>query len=93
MAQVERIAKLCGLQLSAEEQTKMSHELSKILTHIDRLAELQLDGIEATDHVLLDRMPLRDDVPDTGLDRDRVLAQAPSSDGTGFCVPAFVDEG
>ena len=92
-AQVERLAKLCGLRLSEEERNTMSHQLSDILAHIDSLAELDLESVAPTTQPALDRMPLRSDTLAPGLDRAQVLAAAPVSDGSGFCVPAFVDEG
>src|SRR5204863_9355976 len=50
--QVLHVAKLARLELTDEEIERMAGELSGILEHVDRISELDLDGVEPTSHVV-----------------------------------------
>ena len=66
----------------------MTGELSKVLDHIEKISELDLDGVEPTSHVVELENVLREDVPRPSLPREKALEQAPDSDGSGFRVPS-----
>ena len=66
----------------------MTGELSTVLDHIEKISELDLDGVEPTSHVVELENVLREDTPRPGLARDKALEQAPDTDGTGFRVPS-----
>ena len=86
--QVLHVARLARLQLSADEVTRMSEELSHVLDHIERIRELDLDGVPETSHVVDATAPLRADDPQPSLPRDVVLASAPEPVDGGFGVPS-----
>lgn len=86
--QVLHVAKLSRLKLSDDEVTRLETELSSILEHVDRLAEINLDGVEPTSHVVPLENVLRDDVPRPGLEREVALAQAPDPVDGAFRVPS-----
>ena len=86
--QVLHVARLARLRLSDEEVETMTGELSKVLDHIEKIAELDLDGVEPTSHVVELENVLRDDIPRPSLPREKALDQAPDSDGAGFRVPS-----
>ncbi len=86
--QVLHVARLARLRLSDEEVTTIAGELSSILGHIEKLSELDLDGVAPTTHVVDVGNALRADEPRPSLPRDVVLEQAPDSDGEGFRVPS-----
>jgi aspartyl-tRNA(Asn)/glutamyl-tRNA(Gln) amidotransferase subunit C len=86
--QVLHVARLARLRLSDEEVGRMGEELSTILDHIEKLNELDLDGVEPTSHVVELENVLREDVPRPSLDRDKAIEQAPDSAGGGFRVPS-----
>ena len=66
----------------------MTGELSKVLDHIEKISELDLEGVEPTSHVVELENVLREDVPRPSLPREKALEQAPDSDGSGFRVPS-----
>ena len=66
----------------------MTGELSKVLDHIEKISELDLDGVEPTSHVVELENVLREDAPRASLPREKALEQAPDSDGSGFRVPS-----
>lgn len=82
------MAKLARLGLSEEEVERMAGELSGILEHVDRIAALDLDGIEPTSHVVELENVWRPDAPHRSLARDVALAQAPDPAEGSFRVPS-----
>jgi aspartyl-tRNA(Asn)/glutamyl-tRNA(Gln) amidotransferase subunit C len=79
---------LARLGLSGEELERMAGELSGILEHVDRIAELDLEGVEPTSHVVALENVLRADEPHESLPRDVALASAPDPVDGAFRVPS-----
>jgi aspartyl-tRNA(Asn)/glutamyl-tRNA(Gln) amidotransferase subunit C len=86
--QVLHVARLARLELSEDEVTRMTGELSAILDHIEKISELDLDGVPPTTHVVEVPNALRDDVPRPSLPRDVALANGPAVADDGFSVPS-----
>ena len=86
--QVLHVARLARLRLSEEEVAKMAAELSNILEHIERIGELDLDGLPPTSHVIEVANALRADEPRPCLPREVALAEAPATQDGGFLVPS-----
>jgi aspartyl-tRNA(Asn)/glutamyl-tRNA(Gln) amidotransferase subunit C len=86
--QVLHVAKLARLRLSEEELETMVGELSGILEHVDRIGNLDLDGVEPTSHVVALENVLRADLPWRSLPRDVALASAPEPSEGAFRVPS-----
>ena len=55
----------------------MAAELSKVLDHIEKIGELDLDGVPPTSHVVDVVNALRADEPEPSLPREVMLAAAP----------------
>jgi aspartyl-tRNA(Asn)/glutamyl-tRNA(Gln) amidotransferase subunit C len=86
--QVLHVARLARLRLSDAEVETMTGELSSVLGHIEKIGELDLEGVEPTSHVVALENVLRPDEPRPSLPREDALAEAPASDGVGFRVPS-----
>jgi aspartyl-tRNA(Asn)/glutamyl-tRNA(Gln) amidotransferase subunit C len=86
--QVLHVAKLARLRLSDEEVERMVGELSGILDHVDRIGNLDLEGVEPTSHVVALENVLRADEPRPSWPRDVVLGQAPEPQDGAFRVPS-----
>ncbi len=86
--QVLHVAKLARLRLSEEEVERMVGELSGILDHVDRIGNLDLEGIEPTSHVVALENVLRADEPHQSLPRDVALASAPEPQDGAFRAPS-----
>ena len=86
--QVLHIARLARLSFSDEEVGRMASELSKVLDHVERINELDLENVPPTSHVVEVENALRPDEPGPCLPRDVVLAQAPDVIDGGFAVPS-----
>jgi aspartyl-tRNA(Asn)/glutamyl-tRNA(Gln) amidotransferase subunit C len=86
--QVLHVAKLARLDLSEDEVERMSGELSAVLEHVERISELDLDGVPPTEHVVALENVLRDDKPRPSWPRVRILEPAPDPADGAFRVPS-----
>jgi aspartyl-tRNA(Asn)/glutamyl-tRNA(Gln) amidotransferase subunit C len=87
-AQVLHVARLARLELDDAEVEHMAQELSHILEHVDRIRELDLDGVPPTSHVVDVAGVTRPDEPEPGLSHEAALASAPEPVEGGFGVPS-----
>ena len=86
--QVLHVARLARLQLTDDEVERMSGELTGILGHIEKIAELDLEGVPPTSHVVEVTNALRADEPRPSWPREQILEQAPAVRDDGFEVPS-----
>ncbi len=91
--QVLHVSRLARLRLSEQEVAAFGIELSGILEHVDRIAELDLDGVEPTSHVLELENVLRPDQPRPSWPREQILEAAPDPVDGAFRVPSPQAEG
>ncbi|HYL60464.1 MAG TPA: Asp-tRNA(Asn)/Glu-tRNA(Gln) amidotransferase subunit GatC [Candidatus Acidoferrales bacterium] len=91
---VQRVAELANLALTGEEVARMAHDLDGILTHIDKLNELDTTDVEPMAQVLFDAgelATLREDVERPPLPNSEAIANAPLSGGGYFKVPKVIE--
>lgn len=86
--QVLHVARLARLELSEEEVERMASELSHVLDHIEKIRELDLEGVPPTAHVVDVVNALRADEPEPSLPAEVALAAAPEPLDRGFGVPS-----
>jgi aspartyl-tRNA(Asn)/glutamyl-tRNA(Gln) amidotransferase subunit C len=89
-ADVEHVAHLARLGLTADELARLEGQLNHILDQYAKLAELNTDDIPPTAQTIELENILRDDVARPSLDPEAVLANAPQRDGDSFVVPAIL---
>src|SRR5271163_3277755 len=95
---LRRVAELANLELTEHEEASMLRDLNSILDHVAQLNELDTSSVPAMAQVseilkgASHSSPTwRDDEVVPSLDRSRVMAAAPDSDGTFFRVPKVID--
>ena len=86
--QVLHVARLARLHLDDAEVERMSGELSGILEHIEKIGELDLEGVPPTSHVVDVTNALRPDEPRPSWPREEILDGAPAVRDHGFEVPS-----
>jgi aspartyl-tRNA(Asn)/glutamyl-tRNA(Gln) amidotransferase subunit C len=86
--QVLHVALLARLRLSDDEVARMSSELSGILDHVDKISELDLEGVEPTSHVVELENVLRPDEPRPSWPKQEILEPAPDPAEGAFRVPS-----
>ena len=92
--EVQRVAQLANLALTREEIARMVQDMSGILTHIDKLNELDTTNVEPMTQVLsdaADTATLRDDVEKPSLSNEDALANAPVSGAGYYKVPRVIE--
>lgn len=87
-AEVGRVAALARLELSEEQVERFAGELSEILTHVERIAAVDVGGVAPTAHLALAEGTLRADQVAPSLPRDAALQGAPAASAEGFLVPS-----
>ncbi|MGD0981519.1 MAG: Asp-tRNA(Asn)/Glu-tRNA(Gln) amidotransferase subunit GatC [Solirubrobacteraceae bacterium] len=85
---VLHVARLARLELTDAEVERMVGELGGVLEHIETIAQLDLDGVPPTTHVVAVANALREDEPRASLSREQALAGAPAVAEEGFAVPS-----
>jgi aspartyl-tRNA(Asn)/glutamyl-tRNA(Gln) amidotransferase subunit C len=85
---VLHVARLARLELTDGEVERMVGELGGVLEHIETIAQLDLDGVPPTTHVVAVANALRDDEPRASLSLEQALAGAPAVAEDGFAVPS-----
>ncbi len=92
--EVRYVADLANLNLTDQEIHRMAAELDEILTHVDKLNELNTDDAEPMAQVLYDAgetATLREDVERQSLDNRAALANAPQPGAGYFKIPKVIE--
>jgi aspartyl-tRNA(Asn)/glutamyl-tRNA(Gln) amidotransferase subunit C len=90
-ATVAHIAALARIRLSETELEPLADELSRILTWIEELNEVDTSGVEPMASVASAGLPMREDQVTDGGCRDEILADAPRTARGFFVVPKVVE--
>ena len=88
---VEYIARLARLKLPEGDKERFTSQLQRIVEYVEKLNELNTEGVEPTAHVLPLKNVTRPDEVRPSLDRAVILELAPRS-GEGFIkVPQVIE--
>ncbi len=89
--QVRHIAFLIRLALTEEDLELFSDQLSAIVDYFNRLAEVDVTGVEPYRQPTLPRRRLREDVVSPSLPREAFLTNAPDRQDGYVRVPVVLD--
>jgi aspartyl-tRNA(Asn)/glutamyl-tRNA(Gln) amidotransferase subunit C len=92
--EVRYVADLANLTLTDAEVTRFGADLDEILEHMDKLKEVDTDGIAPMSQVLYDAeetATLRADIPRPSLSNQTALANAPQPGAGYFKVPKVIE--
>ena len=90
--EVQHIAELAKLQLTAAEEALYQEQLSDILDYIQRLNTLDTEAIPPTATVLPLRNVMRDDIARPSMPPADILANAPARSGDAFEVRVILED-
>lgn len=88
---VKRVAALARLDLSAEEEARFTDELGRILQYMDKLNELDTDGVSPSAHPIPVAGSFRADEPEIFPGIAELLDQAPDRRDSYYRVPRVID--
>jgi aspartyl-tRNA(Asn)/glutamyl-tRNA(Gln) amidotransferase subunit C len=90
-ATVARIAKLARIRIRDDEIDRLAGELSNILTWVEQLNEVDIEGIEPMTSVVEVELPARADVVSDGGYAEDIVAGAPETIDGYFVVPKVIE--
>ena len=88
---VAYMARLARIHLTDDEIRTFHTQLEQIVDYVRKINQLDLTGIEPTSHARPIMNVFRTDTTRPGLDRDKVLENAPSHSNDQFIVPKIVE--
>lgn len=84
---VDKTAALSKLELSETEREQAKRDMREMLDYIDKLKELDTEGVEPMSHVFPMQNIFREDVVTNGDDSENMLQNAPRSRDCMVVVP------
>ncbi len=88
---IDQLAHLSRLSFDAETGKEMVHDLNRILSFVEKLSEVNTDGVEPLIYMVEETNVLREDVVQLEITQNEGLKNAPKKDSDYFRVPRFVD--
>ena len=88
---VEYVAHLARLELTAEEKRKIGEQLSHVLDYVEKLKEVDVSGVEPTAHAFPLVNVTRPDEVRPSLSNEEALSNAPAHANGLFIVPKIVE--
>ena len=89
--EVEHVARLARLELSAEEKNLFVGQMDAILGYVDKLGELNTDGILPTSHAVPVENSFRPDLETPSIGVAKALANSPDRVESFFRVPKVIE--
>lgn len=86
-----RVAHLARIEVREDALAPLAEELSHILTFMEQLQEVDVEGVEPMTSVTPMRLKRREDVVTDGGYPEKVLANAPDAREGFFAVPKVVE--
>ncbi len=89
--EITHLSKLCRIHLNEKEKQDVKKKLKEVLSYIDTLSELDVEGVAPCNHVLENiSTVLREDLEGSTLSREEFLANSPDHIGGMIKVPPII---
>jgi len=90
---VRKLAQLARLKVSDDQTYRLAPELNEIVKFVEKISELDTDGVEPMSHAIESDNRMRPDELHESLSRDVSLANSPHHDDQYFLVPPVFGPG
>ncbi len=87
---IENVCILAKLSLGEDAKAKAKQDMQKMLDYVEKLDELDTDGVEPLSHIFGDENVFRDDVVTNGDNKEAMLANAPKEKEGQYQVPKTI---
>jgi aspartyl-tRNA(Asn)/glutamyl-tRNA(Gln) amidotransferase subunit C len=87
---IDNLAKLSHLTFDEQEKKDIKADLQQMISFIEKLKEVNTEGVAPLLHMSSNVNILRDDVVQGSVSREEALKNAPDTDGTFFKVPKVI---
>ena len=84
---VEHVAKLARLELTEAEKEMFTEQLGDVLSHVEKMNEVDTVGVEPMNHPIDFTNVMREDIKIYENTREELMANAPDIEGEFFKVP------
>lgn len=88
---IDYVGILAKLELSGEEKEQAKKDMGRMLDYIDKLNELDTEGVEPMSHIFPVNNVFRSDEVVNGDDRENMLLNAPQKKEGTYMVPKTFD--
>lgn len=88
---IDHLARLARLDLTPAEKAAFSAQLVEVLSHIERLEQVDVSGVEPMAHAFPVHNVWAEDVAEPGLPVEDALRNAPAKRGQMIVVPKVVE--
>jgi aspartyl-tRNA(Asn)/glutamyl-tRNA(Gln) amidotransferase subunit C len=88
---IDYVTELSRLALSDEEKKQFGAQMVRILDYVNKLSELNVEGIAPLTQTVEDNLPLREDVTAPSLPVETALKNAPKREAGSFVVPPPIE--
>lgn len=91
LEQVRHVARLARIDLHPDDEERLRTDMDQILSYVDKLGELDVNGIEPTVQVGESGAPMRSDEVTNSPNAEAMLANAPVRHRGYFKVPKIIE--
>ncbi len=85
------VADLARLNLDQGAIDKFAGQIGEILDYVDKLNEVNTEGVKPTSHAITLTNAFREDEQQEHLEREQALANAPQKEDGHFVVPKIIE--
>lgn len=89
-AMVDKLAHLSRLKFNDDEKAEIKKDLQNMIAFVEKLDELNLEGVKPLLHISEEVNVLREDEVKGSISREEALKNAPLHDGQFFKVPKVI---
>ncbi|RKY24331.1 MAG: Asp-tRNA(Asn)/Glu-tRNA(Gln) amidotransferase subunit GatB [Planctomycetota bacterium] len=89
---IEHIALLARLKLPPEEKERLERDLVDIVAYVEKLNEVDIEGVPPTSHALPQKNVFISEAADARLTGSEAIQNAPDRQRDYFKVPRIIDE-
>ena len=88
---LRKVAHLARLEVPEKDAQKMMEDMQKMVSFVEKLNEVDTEGVEPLTTMSHEVNALREDKASTGLSKEEALKNAPKKDGNYFRVPKVLE--
>ena len=89
---IDKLANLAKLQFKDEQKEGIRNDLTKIIAFVDKIDELDIDGVEPLIHMSKEINVLREDEVKETITQVQALKNAPSKDSDYFKISTVLNK-
>jgi len=87
-----KLAHLARLEIQPEEEDRLLRDLSEMISFVEKLKEVNTEGVEPLTGMAHEVNQWREDVAGAHLTKEQALQNSPSPDADFFRVPKILDK-